>query len=73
MPDADEAAWIDLGRQLAASRQAAGFSQHQLAGLAGYSRSTIANAETGRQHVPRQFWQNCDKILGTATALSQGP
>lgn len=72
MPDADEAAWIDLGRQLAASRQAAGISQHGLAGLAQYSRSTIANAETGRQRVPRRFWQSCDQALRTGTALARG-
>ncbi len=72
MPDAEKAAWIDLGQQLAASRRAAGFSQHGLADLAEYSRSTIANAETGRQRVPRQFWQRCDQALGTGTALARG-
>ena len=72
MPDEEQAAWIELGRQLAASRQAAGLSQHGLAGLAEYSRSTIANAETGRQRVPRRFWQRCDDALGTGTALARG-
>jgi tetratricopeptide (TPR) repeat protein len=72
MPEADKAAWVELGRQLAASRQAAGLSQHGLAALADYSRSTIANVETGRQHVPRRFWQSCDSALGTGTALARG-
>ena len=40
---------VALGRQLAASRLAAGLSQQQLAPLSGHSRSTVANAETGRQ------------------------
>lgn len=54
------------------NRQAAGFSQHQLAHLTKYSRSSIANAETGRQRAPREFWQTCDDVLGTATALARG-
>src|ERR1700691_433978 len=72
MPEADKAAWVELGRQLAASGRAAGLSQHALAALADYSRSTIANVETGRQHVPRRFWQSCDSALGTGTALARG-
>ena len=65
-------AWGALGRQLAASRRAAGLSQARLALLAEYSRSTVANAETGRQHVPREFWARCDIALGTGTALMRG-
>lgn len=49
-----------------------GLSQEQLAPLSGYSRSTIANAETGRQRVPRGFWEHCDAVLGAGTALSWG-
>lgn len=48
-------AWSALGRQLAASRRAAGLSQEGLARLAEYSRSTVANVETDRQRVPRGF------------------
>jgi Helix-turn-helix domain len=70
--DAVAEAWRALGRQLAASRRAAGLSQEQLAPLSGYSRSTIANTETGRQRVPRSFWENCDAVLGTGTALARG-
>ena len=64
--------WVTLGQQLAASRHAAGLSQHRLALLVEYSRSTIANVETGRQHVPRGFWVRCDEALGTGTALARG-
>jgi transcriptional regulator with XRE-family HTH domain len=64
--------WRALGRQLAASRQAAGMSQAQLAPLSGYSRSAVANAETGRQHIPRKFWKACDEALETGTALARG-
>ena len=65
-------AWCALGRQLSACRRAAGLSQEKLAPLAGYSRSTVANVETGRQHVPRDFWQRCDAALGTGDALARG-
>src|ERR1022692_5162711 len=61
-----------LGRQLAASRRAAGLTQKQLAPLSGHSRSTVANAETGRQRSPRVFWNLCDDALGTGTALTRG-
>ena len=67
-----EAAWQAFGQHLAASRRAAGLSQEQLAPLAGYSRSTVANVETGRQHVPRDFWERCDEALGTGDALAAG-
>jgi hypothetical protein len=29
-----------------------------------FSRSTVANVETGRQQAPREFWQRCDDLLG---------
>jgi hypothetical protein len=61
-----------LSRQLAASRRAAGLSRGRLAPLSGYSRGTIANAETGRQRVPREFWRSCEDALGTGTALVRG-
>jgi transcriptional regulator with XRE-family HTH domain len=60
-----------LGRQLAQFRQAAGYTQHQLAPHTLYVRSTIANVEIGRQNVPRDFWQRADAVLaagGTLTA-----
>ena len=58
-----------LGRQLAGYRSAAGLSQHQLAPRTHYSRSTIANAEVGRQNAPRAFWQRADEVLGADGAL----
>lgn len=61
-----------LGRQLAASRHAAGLSQQKLAALLGYSRSTVANVETGHQHVPRDFFERSDAALSTGTALTRG-
>lgn len=62
----------DLGRQLAAWRKAAGYTQVAFAapnGPAGYSRSAIANVETGRENMPRGFWEMCDRELGAGGAL----
>lgn len=53
----------NLGLHLAQYRQAANLNQDTLASRLGYSRSTIANVETGRQNVPRDFWEHCDSIL----------
>ncbi|HUY46048.1 MAG TPA: helix-turn-helix transcriptional regulator [Streptosporangiaceae bacterium] len=64
------AAWRALGRQLHADRQARGLSQEQLSELIHYSRSSIANVETGRQKVARRFWERCDKALGTGEKLA---
>jgi hypothetical protein len=77
-PDEAEAAYgvpgarHALGRQLAALRKAAGYSQHEFAPLTLYGRSTLANVETGRQNVPREFWQRCDAALGAGGALVAG-
>lgn len=61
-----------LGAQLAACREAAGFIQKRLAKEINYHRSSVANVETGRQRVPREFWISCDRVLGTGTALVDG-
>ncbi len=61
-----------LGAELAAYRDAAGFSQARLAALIAYSRSTIANVETGRQRVPRQFWEHADTALRTGGVFASG-
>lgn len=61
-----------LGRQLARYRRAAGYSQHELAPLVLYGRSTIANVEVGRQNVPKAFWQSCDELLTADGVLLQG-
>ena len=62
----------ELGRQLAALRREAGLTQHDLAALAGFSRSTVSLAEIGRQPQAREFWQACDKALDTGGALTAG-
>src|SRR6266566_9509553 len=62
----------ELGAELAAYRRAARCSQARLAQLIGYSRSTIANVETGRQHVPRNFWERADAVLRTGGTLAAG-
>lgn len=64
-----KAARLALGRQLAAFRKGGGLSQHQLAPLTYYGRSTVANVEVGRQHVARDFWQRCDALLRADGAL----
>jgi tetratricopeptide (TPR) repeat protein len=61
---------VALGAELAAYRRAAGHTQAQLAQATGYSRSTIANVETGRQRVPRNFWERADAALRTGGTLA---
>jgi transcriptional regulator with XRE-family HTH domain len=61
-----------LGRQLAALRDAAGLTQHDLAPLVGYGRSTIGTVEIGKQRVPRRFWMRCDEIFATGGVLTEG-
>jgi tetratricopeptide (TPR) repeat protein len=72
VPEPDEVvqARQALGRQPALYRQAAGYSQHQLAPLTLYGRSTIANVEVGRQNVPRSFSAACDAVLHTGGLLA---
>lgn len=61
-----------LGAELAAYRRAARYTQAALAKLTGYSRSTIANVETGRQNVPRDLWERADTALRTGGVLATG-
>jgi transcriptional regulator with XRE-family HTH domain len=63
---------VALGAELAAYRRAAGCTQARLAQRIGYSRSTVANVETGRQHVPRGFWERADNVLRTGGTLATG-
>jgi len=74
MSDSDNIAAMkrELGRQLAALRRGAGLTQHGLAVLAGFSRTTISLAEIGRQSQAREFWQACDKALDTGGTLTAG-
>ncbi|MGH3941556.1 MAG: helix-turn-helix domain-containing protein [Pseudonocardiaceae bacterium] len=54
---------LSLGQQLAALREAAGKVQQQIARRSGYSRSSIAKAEAGRQLLTREFWTTVDELL----------
>ena len=58
--DAVESARRTLGLKLAICRRAGGYSQADFASLIDYSRSTVANVETGRQRVPSTFWAAAD-------------
>jgi transcriptional regulator with XRE-family HTH domain len=59
----------DLGRTLKQAREAAGYSQAQLALKTGYARSTVSTVESGSQNAPRIFWERSDAALGTGAAL----
>jgi transcriptional regulator with XRE-family HTH domain len=52
-----------LGRQLATSRQAAEMGQQHVAHRTGYSRSSVAHAEAGRQLLTRDFWRTADQLV----------
>ncbi|MGH3942113.1 MAG: helix-turn-helix domain-containing protein [Pseudonocardiaceae bacterium] len=54
---------LALGQQLAALRQAAELGQQHVGRRTGYSRSSIAKAEAGRQLLTRDFWTTADKLL----------
>jgi transcriptional regulator with XRE-family HTH domain len=61
-----------LGRQLAATRQAAEIGQQQVARKTGYSRSSVAHAEAGRQLLSRDFWKTADELVRADGALLAG-
>ena len=73
MPDQHDGAdpWQLLGEELAERRSAAGHTQRRFAAREEihYGRSTIANVETGRQRVSRDFWHACDIVLKTSGVL----
>lgn len=58
-----------LGRQLAALREAAEIGQQQVAHRTGYSRSSVAHAEAGRQLLSREFWKTADELVAADGAL----
>jgi transcriptional regulator with XRE-family HTH domain len=62
----------ELGRQLATRRKAAGYLQRELGALVGYSRTAIANAETGGTRVGRQLWEHADQVLETGELFARG-
>jgi len=70
--DAVAATRRELGRQLAARRKAAGYLQRELGALVGYSRTAIANAETGATSTGRQLWERADRVLGTGELFARG-
>ncbi|WP_204335623.1 MULTISPECIES: helix-turn-helix domain-containing protein [unclassified Micromonospora] len=59
----------DLGRQLAAWREAAGLTQVQLARRIVHSRSSVANVEIGRHSVTHAFWRYADREVAAGGAL----
>ena len=62
----------ELGRQLAGRRRAAGYVQRELGVLVGYSRTAIANAETGGTALGRQLWEGADRVLRTGEQFARG-
>lgn len=40
--------------------------------MVGYSRSTVANVESGRQNIDRPFWERCDNALHADGLLTAG-
>jgi transcriptional regulator with XRE-family HTH domain len=58
-----------LGHQLAALREAAELGQQQIGRKTGYSRSSVAKAEGGRQLLTREFWTTADQLLNADGAL----
>lgn len=67
-PTTVTAARRDLGKRLAALREAAGYSQAGLGRRLSYARSTVANVESGRHTVCADFWAAADD---TTTAGGQ--
>jgi hypothetical protein len=59
----------DIGRDLAARRRAAGMIQKQFGARTGYTRSGVSTAESGSGsgNMSRNFWEACDRVLGTGT------
>src|SRR5690349_17316601 len=71
-PDAITGARRALGRQLAATREAASLKQQDLATQTHYGRSTVASAEIGHSQGSRTFWERCDQVLHAGGALLRG-
>jgi transcriptional regulator with XRE-family HTH domain len=43
--------WAEIGRRIRHARVGAGLTQGELAGIVGFTRTSICNAEAGRQVV----------------------
>jgi DNA-binding XRE family transcriptional regulator len=52
------------GKNLAKRRHAAGFTQRQLAPLAGCARSFLADIESGRRGMPRKLGARIALVIG---------
>jgi transcriptional regulator with XRE-family HTH domain len=59
-----------LGEQLRTGRQKARLSQAQLARRVGYSRSSVASAETGDHQPAEDLWARCDELLGAGGSIA---
>jgi transcriptional regulator with XRE-family HTH domain len=59
----DQQYYIGLGGRLKAARQLASLTQKELATALGMTRSTVANAEAGRQHPPLATLVNTARVL----------
>lgn len=62
----------ELGRRLAAVRNAAGLTQQHLARALYYERTSVAHIEGGRQPAPRSFWEGAEGLLGAEGTLLVG-
>ena len=60
---------LALGKQLSALREAARIIQPQVARRTGYSRSSVAHAEAGRQLLTGEFWQTADELVNAGGEL----
>lgn len=72
-PAADDLAPLrrTLGDLLAARRAAARLTQQQLAQAIGYSRVTVATAESGHRQPAAEFWTRCEDVLDAGGELAQ--
>ncbi len=62
----------ELGDELAAYRNAARLTQHELARRLLCSRSSVANIEIGRNTAPQDFWLAADRVLAADGLLVKG-
>jgi transcriptional regulator with XRE-family HTH domain len=68
--------WAEIGRRIRHARVGAGLTQGELAGLVGYTRTSICNAEAGRQTIDALRLALIAKATGTtcdALASVLGP
>jgi DNA-binding XRE family transcriptional regulator len=61
--------WRALGRRVARIRKACGYTQDTLGEALDYTRSSIANIETGKQQPPRELWVTFDKMFSAEGTL----